>query len=79
MRDATLNQLGRFGFFLEGVKLHMFREKDWMSGGLGDARRRILAGILEGHRVMRVIDDFPRLLPCIRRARHSGEGRAAQF
>ena len=63
VRDATLNQLGRFRFPLEGSELHMFKEEDWRGGGLGDARRRILEGILENHRVMRVVDDFPGYFP----------------
>ncbi|MFH2110992.1 MAG: hypothetical protein ABIJ47_07010 [Candidatus Bathyarchaeota archaeon] len=59
IREATFSQLRRFGFPVEGAELHMFREEDWKGGGLGDARRRILEAILEKHRVMRVVDDFP--------------------
>jgi len=63
IRDATLGQLRRFGFPIENVELHMFREEDWRSGGLGEARKRILEGMLEKHRVMRVVDDFPGYFP----------------
>jgi hypothetical protein len=63
VRDATMSQLRRFGFPLEGAELHMFREEDWRGGGLGDARRRMLEGILEKHRVLRVVDDFPGYFP----------------
>jgi hypothetical protein len=59
IRDVTLGQLRRFGFPIEDVELHMFREEDWMGGGLGGARKRILEGIIERHRVVKVVDDFP--------------------
>jgi hypothetical protein len=63
VRDATNDQLSRFGFPLEGAEVHMFREEDWGGGGLGEARRRILDGILQEHQVLRVVDDFPGYFP----------------
>ena len=59
LREATLGELERFGFPLDGTELVMFRDEDWGGAALGEARTRLFSSVVERHHVARVVDDFP--------------------
>ncbi|UCD95993.1 MAG: hypothetical protein JSV35_05720 [Candidatus Bathyarchaeota archaeon] len=71
MRSATMEELKRFGFPVEGTRLIMFNPDDYArpkgqdpSGPtLVDTKRRLLAEICERSQVIRAIDDYPGYFP----------------
>jgi hypothetical protein len=67
MRSATMEELKRFRFPIEGTRLIMFSPEDYArqkgqdpSGPtLVDTKRRLLAEVCKGSQVVRAIDDYP--------------------
>jgi len=65
LRDATLDELVRFGFPAD-AELVMFDPEDWAlqpGVSLADARTRLFSTITERYDVVRVVDDFPGYFP----------------
>jgi len=72
MRKLTLGELDRFGFPVRGVDLVMLKIKDWKRYLASETspitlRARMFSSVLERHRVVRVVDDYPIFFTVYRR------------
>ncbi|MDH5754536.1 MAG: HAD family acid phosphatase [Candidatus Bathyarchaeota archaeon] len=73
-RDLTLDQLRKFGFPTDNIRLIMFNLEDYARArGLNpsgptviDAKSRLFSSISKKHNVVRVVDDYPGYFPIYR-------------
>ncbi len=62
-RNHTLEALRMHGFPSEDAELFMVSAEDWHSGRAVDARRASLSDLVDRHKVVRVVDDYPGYFP----------------
>ena len=74
IRDLTSDQLRKFGFPTDNIRLMMFNLEDYARArGLNpsgptviDAKSRLFSSISKQHNIVRVVDDYPSYFPIYR-------------